>query len=206
MYTGKNRVSKTTGVGERRKTTHKTIKIKDKVKTVTSRTTILDINEGFLPGNYSYPISFPVPQNVAGTYAYSSSGWGLDTKCSSSYMVYAEILEQSSKRVIGRAGAPIVIMQRPRMQLTQSVEMNLSAPLVTWFCINRGTFDGKFVFEKNIVCMDETVWMKFYLDNTKSNLSVDDVTCYLKRTLEIRTRKGQRKIEKKTMIKQSVPG
>mmetsp|Transcript_17308 Transcript_17308/g.16977 ORF Transcript_17308/g.16977 Transcript_17308/m.16977 type:complete len:266 (-) Transcript_17308:484-1281(-) len=215
MSCGRNRETKTVrgiggvrrrgGSGTRRQT--KTVTYKDKVKTVSSRTFVLETQEGFLPGNYSYPINFPVPQNVAGTYAFSSSSWGLSSKCSSSYMVYVEITSNDgSNTVLGRCGCPIVIMQRPRLQLQANVETSLTVPIKTWCCIDRGTFDGRFVFEKNIVCINDNVWMKFYLDNTKSNLSVDKVTCYLKRKLELKTRKGKMKVLTKTMIKQVVPG
>lgn len=200
------RISKSVGRGANRRRVSKVIKIRDKVKTVTSRSFVMETHEGFLPGDYNYPISFPVPQGVAGTYAYSHT-FGLDTKCSSSYMVYAEVTANDpSNKLLGRGGAPIVIMQRPKHQLQQEVSMQLNTPLKTWFCIDRGNFHGDFVFEKNIVCMDEKVWMKCTLDNTKSNLSVDDVSCYLKRILTLTTRKGQTKVVRTTMMKQVIGG
>lgn len=200
------KVTKTKGYGRAKRRVTKLQGVGDKKKTVTSRAFVMETHEDFEPENYTYPISFQIPTNIVGTYA-SSNTTGPDIKCSSTYMVYAEVnANKSSNKLLGRGGCPIIIMQRPRNPLTTNVEMKLNTPLKSFFCLSKGTFHGLFTFEKNIVCMDEEVWMKCILDNSESSLSVNKVTCSLIRVLTLNTAKGESKVLTSTIIKQVLGG
>lgn len=109
--------------------------------------------------------------------------------------------DKKESEVIGRGACPIIIMQRPRTEHREDIEISIFKKLQTWCFINRGEFSGIVTFERNIVCMDEKVWIKIDLDNSLSSIPVKEITCSLRRILKMNTKFGHGRVVKSTILK-----
>jgi len=54
-------------------------------------------------------------------------------RCSITYNLYCEI-DVAGEGTIGRAAAPIIIMQRPQKEPMTHIQQNLSTKVSTWLC------------------------------------------------------------------------
>jgi len=167
----------------------------------------MQTNESFLPGNYSYPFSFQVPTGIPGTYAHDS-GYGVNKKtCSVTYTLYAElIINGGGSDLIGRSGCPIVIMQQARTPYNYDMDANITNKVTTWCCIDRGNVGVKCKFEKDVVRMDESVSMRFSIDNKQCKAKLSQVEAILKRKLFLRCKNGMTTFKEDNMIKLPLPG
>jgi len=99
-------------------------------------------NESFMPGNFTYPFTFQVPTGIPGTYGHESGGGSTRAECSCSYMLYAELVSNSSAPgtdgILGRTMCPIVVMQQARTPYNFNMEANITNKVTTWCCINKG--------------------------------------------------------------------
>ena len=104
------------------------------------------------------PISFTLPNEISGKYAFERGIRDRKVRCSCSYRVYAELIaNDGSNNMIGRASCLIVIMQRPRFALQSEVEMNLHTQLKTFFCMKNWILKANLFLKNNIVCVNDTL-------------------------------------------------
>jgi hypothetical protein len=120
----------------------KTVTYADSVQSCNQRFIVMKANDSFLPGNYSYPFEFQVPAGIPGTYGHESGGHSNRAECSSTYMVYVELVMNQGgggqNGIIGRAMCPIVIMQQARTPYNYSMPANIDSKITTWCCISKG--------------------------------------------------------------------
>lgn len=133
------------------------------------RTMIMQSNEGFKPGRYTYPFAFKVPIGAPGTYVHGSGIGETRAECSVTYSVYCELVTNND--TIGRAFCPIVIMQEARTPYNYNMDADITREVTTWCCCKKGNVNLKCTFEKDVVRMDESVMMRFSAD--LSNCSTD---------------------------------
>jgi hypothetical protein len=187
----------------------KILTYKDSVETCNQRSVVIKANESFLPGNYSYPFTFQVPSGIPGTYGHESGNQSNRARCSSSYMVYVELVmngEADEDRTIGRAMCPIIITQKARNPINYNLPANIDSKVTTWGCIDRGNISVNCLFEKDVVTMTDCISMKFNIDNSKSKVSIKNLNAVLKRKLRIKSIKGLVTYRENDMIKVSIPG
>ena len=126
---------------------------------------VLRSADSFMPGQYSYPISFQLPVGLPGTYVHESGYGNHIMKCSCTYYLYCELLNGSS--MVGRTSCPIVVMQQARTPYNYDVPIEINKTVTTWCCCNQGNVNIKSLFEKDVVRMNETVSMRFNADLTR---------------------------------------
>ena len=98
---------------------------------------VIDIVEDLLPGQFSYPVSFELPDKLAGTFGYRKGSGQSLIEASVWYYVYAEIKFKESSAVdplFGRASTNIVIMQKQREKTTFDIKESEVTSIDTWCC------------------------------------------------------------------------
>lgn len=129
---------------------------------------VLQSQESFVPGQYSYPFAFTVPAGIPGTYAHGSGHHSNRAECTVTYSLYAEICVNqpgpNTSGMLGRSMCPIVIMQQARTPYNYNMPANIDKKVTTWCCCDKGTVTVKCIFEKDVVRMDESVHMTFEID------------------------------------------
>ena len=170
---------------------------------------IMQANESFVPGQYSYPFSFQVPVGIPGTYAHGSGSQHSNrAECSCTYSLYAELCTDgpSGSDMIGRSLAPLVVMQQARTPYNYDMESKIQKGITTWCWANRGKLNIKSVFEKDVVRMDEWVHINFSIDNSDCKNGIEKIRAVLKRKLQLKTLNGLTTYRDQPMVSLPLPG
>lgn len=171
---------------------------------------IMQSQDSFLPGHYSYPFNFTLPAGIPGTYVHGSGSYSTRVECSCTYLLYAELclnhVPPGQNGMVGRTMCPIVVMQQARTPYNYNLEANIDKSVTTWCCCKKGMVNLKCVFEKDVVRMDESVMMKFNVDCTDLKTNLNNVKAFLKRKLYLRTRHGMHTARETKMIELPLPG
>ena len=103
-------------------------------------------------------------------------------------MLYAELVPNQGGEggLLGRCACPIVIMQQARTPYNYNMEANITNTVTTWCCLNKGNVGVNCTFEKDVVRIDESVSMRFAIDNTQAKVGIEKVNAVLKRKLFLR--------------------
>ncbi|CAI2368107.1 unnamed protein product [Moneuplotes crassus] len=168
---------------------------------------VMQSNEGFLPGTYSYPFNFQVPANIPGTYGHESGYHSNKAQCSCTYTFYCELITAAEPiALLGRAACPIVIMQKARTPYNYDMKADITNKVTTCCCVNRGNVGVHCTFEKDVVRIDEAVHMKFRIDNSDCKISISKIKATLKRKLFLKCRDGLSTYRENVMIALPLPG
>lgn len=176
----------------------------DSAECCSQRFMIMQSQDSFLPGQYTYPFSFKVPAGVPGTYVHSSGYYSNRAEATVTYSVYCELVTQTD--TIGRAQCPIVIMQEARTPYNYNLLAEIDKKVTTWCCCNKGQLNLKCTFEKDTVRMDESVMMRFSLDLSNFSNTVTTFKCELQRKLQLRSKSGLSTYRKHSVISLPVNG
>lgn len=183
---------------------------RDHICACNQRFIVMQSNQSFLPGSYSYPFTFQVPAGIPGTYGHESGYHSNRAECSCTYMMYVELVmnnvPQGSQGMLGRAMCPIVIMQQARTPYNYNMEAKIDNKITTWCCCSQGSVSVNCVFEKDVVRMNECVTMRFNIDNANSKVGIKSVKAILKRRLFLKTNHGLATYRETNMITLPLPG
>lgn len=117
----------------RRGKSTRTVTYRDHNLSCNQRFLVMQSNDGFLPGTYSYPFNFQVPQGIPGTFGHESGHYSNKAQCSSTYTLYCELMTAGEHQdLIGRTACPIVIMQQARTPYNYNMEANITNKVTTW--------------------------------------------------------------------------
>jgi len=174
---------------------------KFKVKKVTAKREIcntkwfaIKLNESLNQGEYQYPFSVALPPDLPGSYEQSNNSWLNDLKdykCGVSYMLWAELIPSSTGKPLGRAGAPVAIMQRPNKQPQMNLEQRLSGPVTTWCCCSKGNADITTTLSADCVSMDDQIVISTLADHTNLKIDVKNLRINVIRKLTMNNGKGE---------------
>ena len=124
---------------------------------VSQRFTVMQSEESFGQGQYTYPLQFVVPNGLPGTLIHKVKG----VTARLQYNMYAEIY--SANDGVGRAWSPIVMMQTLRKEGTVGLAGTCQSHMMV-NCKEGGQIKLQASFDKDYATADDTCRVNCQLD------------------------------------------
>ena len=159
---------------------------------------VIDTVEDLFPGQFSYPVSFELPDKLAGTFVYKKGYDKTLIQASVWYYVYAEIKFKESSTIdplFGRASTDIVIMQKPRDPPKANIEESKVAKIDTWCCCSKGAISIEAIFEKDLAFVSggDSLLFKWRIDCTDLKLNIKFCRPSIERKIMLNNNAGKTK-------------
>jgi hypothetical protein len=132
------------------------------------------------PGQYSFPVSFMVPQGLPGSFFFM----GGSTVAEIEYDVEAFLKPERDNIPKLKHKRDVVVREHLQGNI-QTKEVTITKPLKTWCCIDSGTVVMKTSFEKSAYAPGEEARVITEVDNSKSSLCIMNTTFSLNQTLNL---------------------
>lgn len=169
---------------------------------------VMQSNESFSAGNYSYPFQFDVPEGIPGTYGHKQGEiitYDL-SYINCQYFLYIELnTSGQGGHLIGRAASPITIMQRPRSPIQQNVVGNISKTMRSC-CVSKGNININCTLSKDAASFDEGVNITYSVDNSGGKQDITKLVVVLERNLLFRNNSGNQKEKINNVLMSELPG
>ena len=149
------------------------------------------------PGGFSLPFTFRLPQNVPGSFAYSSG----PTAASVSYKLSAKLMNSQNMNL---KGCSHIKIRQPDYNYRIAVEDHKEAKMSTWCCINKGICRMHVSHRQNSYTPSQRADFTVHVDNTESKLTVQAIQASLVFSMLLKDKKNRTKFVKESIIKNSV--
>jgi hypothetical protein len=148
--------------------------------------------EEYAPGYHSFPFTFQVPANYAGSFSMKQPPC---TQADISYYVIA--LLQCDDRQVKSEAEFVTITSRP--EVVKSIEERMYATMFTWGCFSQGQVQLVVHIDKNAYQPGETIKILIEIDNSKSSLNIESVSVTLSRRIRLRSNRSSSMITSDTI-------
>ena len=153
-----------------------------------------------LPGQYEFPFSFKLPDNIPGTFHQTEH----HLSASIAYTMEA-FLEPADKHVPKLKYKNRFIVREPVREMVQSVNKATDTEVVCCCCKSYGHVGIKASFEKNTYCPSDEAHAIIQVDNSRCSKPMTDIKLELRQSITV---KAQFRTEQRSheIVSRSIPG
>lgn len=147
---------------------------------------IFHCNDGILRGGqYVFPFSFVLPNNLPGSFEYYDSSTSAYVK----YEITSTILSLNRGNDLVRSA--ILVVRQPSQHFQYPTKLSDTRNITTWCCINKGTATLNISYPKNHYTKDETMEVSTELVNSRCKLNAKCIKIQLWQRITLRESYGR---------------
>ena len=158
---------------------------------------IHEFQNPIMPGDFSMPFTFKLPQNIPGSFEYSNGS----TSAKIEYKFHAKLLSRENQNFKGKV---LIHLKQPDYNRHSSVEASVVANLSTWCCLNKGTCKIHVDHASDGYTPSQTATLTVQVDNSLSKLNVTEILCRLIMTIRIKNNDERVHFLSSTVLQESI--
>ena len=151
-----------------------------------------------LPGGFSLPFTFRLPQNIPGSFNFN----GTKSKAKIEYKFHAKLESTANENYKGKTGIHII---QPKFTYTNEVKSNKDAHLSTWCCLNKGKCFIHVKHHQDVYTPNQIATFTTKLDNSQSKLDILSLSSRLYYSLRLKDKNNRTHYVTGTLLNSSLP-
>ncbi|OMJ90198.1 hypothetical protein SteCoe_7492 [Stentor coeruleus] len=161
------------------------------------RHSVFKWNNELTPGDYSIPFTFILPENIPGSFSYTSSS----TLAKIQYKFYAQITTSSHKV----SGKVLIHIHQDITIFNTNIILDRSAKMRSWCFYNKGTCTISAHSPQDTYNPSQTAVFFVNVNNSRSQLAIQSISCELFCNLRLQSSSKTNKFIKESLIKKNFP-